>query len=161
MYIDTHGNLLPEIQVKDFYMLDRVGYLIWPDQKMILTKNELDKDWKVDKVKYVYQSGNLYIIKTKTQNEGTKEGIWNSDTKKWELEPTYYSVQLLDLDNQIFSLQKEKDDKFILYSNITKHPIGTKSYDSIYSNGLVRITTENKENSYYYIDILTGKEYKE
>ncbi|WP_353164341.1 hypothetical protein [Empedobacter brevis] len=161
LYIDAHGNLLPEIQVKDFYMLDRVGYLIWPDQKMILTKNELDKDWKVDKIKYVYQSENLYIIKTKSNNGGTKEGIWNSDTKKWELEPTYYSVQLLDLDNQIFSLQKEKDDKCILYSNITKHPIGTKSYDSIYSNGLVRITTENKENIYYYIDILTGKEYKE
>ncbi|MCA5005216.1 hypothetical protein [Sphingobacterium bovistauri] len=161
LYVDTAGNLLKNVSVKDFFIQDRVGYVVWPDKYMILSENELKKDQKIGKTSYVYQSGNQYITQTTKDDKKLKEGIWNADSKSWILSPENYTVEILDSERQIYALQKEKEGKFILYNNKTKQQIGTKSYDSIDGSGCVRYTSENKKQIYYYIDILTGKEYKE
>lgn len=157
LYIDQDGNLLNEINVKDFYILDRIGYLVWPDQHLIMSKNELEKDNKIHKISYVFQSNNLFNVKMKNG----KEGIWNCESRIWILQPEYYSILILDLEQEIYAIQKEKEGKFILYNNKTKQQIGSKSYDSISGNGYVRITNEKGEHLYYYVDVYTGKEYRE
>lgn len=161
LYVDIAGNLLNNVSVKDFFIQDRVGYIVWPDQYMILSENELKKNQKIGKISYVYQSGNQYIIQTVKDDKKLKEGIWDADAKSWILLPENYTVKILESDRQIYALQKEKEGKYILYNNKNKLQIGTKSYDSISSNGFVQFTTKDNEQIYYYIDILTGKEYKD
>ncbi|ULT27657.1 hypothetical protein KUH03_13675 [Sphingobacterium sp. E70] len=88
-------------------------------------------------------------------------GLWNAETKTWDLPPNFQYIDILDGKQQIFALQTQKDGPFTLFNNKTKKQIGTKSYDTINPSGLVRVKgAENKDN-YYYIDIYTGKEYKE
>lgn len=161
LYVDESGNLLNEISVKNFFILDRVGYVVWPNKHMILSENELYKEQKTSKIKYVYQSVNQYIIQIVKDDRKLKEGVWNADSKSWILAPENYTVEILNTEHQIYALQKEKEGKYILFNNKTKQHIGSKSYDSIDSNGWVRYTNENKQQIYYYIDILTGKEYKD
>ena len=123
--------------------------------------NELNKEQKKGKIKYIYQSENQYIIQIVKDDRKLKEGVWNADSKSWILAPKNYTIEILNTEHQIYALQKEKEGKYILFNNKTKQKIGSKSYDSIDSNGWVRYTNENKQQIYYYIDILTGKEYKD
>lgn len=156
LYIDKEGKLLNEINAKDYYILNRVGYLVWPDQYLIISKNELEKGYKIDKISYVYQSTDLFIVRLK----GGKEGVWDRKSSTWLLTPENYSVDILDLEQKIYAIQKEKEGKFILYNNKTKQQIGSKSYDSISGYGYVRLTNEKGEHLYFYVDVYTGKEYR-
>lgn len=161
MYLDEQGNLLSEIMVKDFYMMDRVGYVVWPDKYMILSKKELEKDWKIGKIEYVYQSENLYIVEVKQEGKKTRKGIWNADTKEWGLDPSFTSIQFVDSKNQVFALQEEVDGEYYLYNYELKERIGVNSYNLIYSDGMVQVKTEGNEEVYFYIDMVTGKEYRD
>ncbi len=161
LYVDQNGNLLDKINVKDFFILDRVGNLVWPDKHMIMPKDEMAKYNKIDKISYVYDTENLYIISLCDKQNCNKTGIWNIQTNRWEIEPNYNYIYSLDAKNNVFSLQKEKDGDYILFDNKTKQQIGDKSYNSIYNNGTVYIKQPNNEGLYFYIDIYTGKEYKD
>ncbi len=161
LYIDQEGNVLDKINVKDFFILDRVGYLVWPDKHMILPKNEIKKYNKIGKISSVYNNENLYIINTCNEKNGEKKGLWNIKTNRWELEPIYSSIQSLDSKNNIYALKKEKTEAYILFNLKTLKQIGDKSYDFIYSNGFAHIKKPNNEDLYFYIDIKTGKEYRD
>lgn len=67
----------------------------------------------------------------------------------------------MDTEQQIYALQKEKDGLYTLYDNENKKSIGLISYKSVNSDGLVNIKTDSGQNIYYYIDIYSGREYKE
>nr|WP_305051226.1 hypothetical protein [Elizabethkingia bruuniana] len=88
-------------------------------------------------------------------------GLWNSRTKSWEIKPECYSISVLDTEQQIYTLQEEKDGLYILYDNKNKKSIGLKAYKSVNSDGLVNVKTDLGQNIYYYIDIYSGQEYKE
>jgi hypothetical protein len=88
-------------------------------------------------------------------------GLWNSNTKTWEIKPDYHDISVLDTEKQIYTLQKEKDGLYILYGNKNKKRIGSNAYQSINSDGLVTIKLDSGQTIYYYIDIDSGKEYKE
>jgi len=161
LYLDKNGNLLNEINVKDFFILDQVGYLVWPDKHMLFTKNALEKDWKTGKINYVYQTEALYLINVKKGEQDPTMGLWNAKTKTWDLAPNFQHIDILNGRRQIFALQMQKDGPFTLYNNKTKQQIGTKNYDTINPSGLVRVKGKGNEDNYYHIDIYTGKEYKE
>jgi len=161
LYLDKDGNLLDEINVKDFFILDQVGYLVWPDKHMLFTKNALEKDWKTGKINYVYQTEALYLINVKKGEQDPTMGLWNAKTKTWDLAPNFQHIDILNGRRQIFALQMQKDGPFTLYNNKTKQQIGTKNYDTINPSGLVRVKGKGNEDNYYHIDIYTGKEYKE
>lgn len=160
LYIDIQGNLLNEIQVDDFYITDQIGYMVWPDKYMLFSEEVLGQDLGKLKSSYVYDSDSLYIVKTQLENEPVKEGLWNAQSKLWEMQPNYYSVSILDDKKQIFAIQKELEGKYYLYNNKTKSEIVTPGYTYIYSSGLVRLTDDNKDDIYFYIDIPTGVEYR-
>ncbi len=160
LYLDKEGNLLDEINVRDFFILDQVGYLVWPDKHMLFTKNTLEKGWKTGKIKYVYQSEALYLINIKKGEQDPTMGFWNAGAKTWDLPPNFRHIEILDGKQQIFALQKQEDGPYTLYDNKTKKQIGSKSYDTISSNGLVREKDAENKVSYYYIDIYSGKAYR-
>ena len=161
MYLDEQGNLLSEVKVKDFYMMDQIGYVIWPDKYMILSKEELEKDWKIGKIEYVYQSENLYIVDTKLNEEKSKKGVWNADTKEWVLAPLYFSIRILDSVNQTLAIQEHEGENFFVYSYKEKRAVTSAKYVTIYSSGMVMVKKEIDKDVYFYIDLLTGKEYRD
>ena len=160
LYVDQQGNLVAEIKVHDFFIRDQIGYLVWPNKELLFSKQMLEKAPKIGKMQYVYQSEGLYIVKTQLENKVVKEGIWNGITKEWELAPQYNSIHTLDHEGEIFALQKEPEGTYQLYDNKKKTVMGSNTYKNIYRNGMAEIQLENKEYVYFYVDVLTGKEYR-
>ncbi|MDM1298306.1 hypothetical protein HXZ94_07300 [Empedobacter falsenii] len=161
LYIDQNGNLLDKINVKDFFILDRVGTLVWPDKHIILPNDELAKYNKIDKISYVYDTENLYIISLCDKQNCNKKGIWNTQSDRWEIDPNNNYIYSLDAKNNVYAVQKEKDGPYILFDLKIKQQIGDKSYNYIFSNGRVQVKKENNEFQYFYIDIYTGKEFRD
>ncbi len=158
LYIDKDGNLLDSIKAPNFYILDQVGNLVWPDKLMLLPANAIEKNWKTGKIKYVYSSEDLYLIDVKRGDLNPTKGLWNAVTKAWDIKPGFEHIEILDGERQIFALQEHKDGRYTLYNNKTKQHVGNKSYMTINPNGWVK--HKNQDNG-YFIDIVTGQEYKE
>lgn len=103
----------------------------------------------------------LYLIPIEDEKQRRTKGLWNRSKNIWEIKPEYNDISVLDIDKQIYALQKEKDGLYTLYDSKNKKDIGSKTYNSINSDGLVSIKSSSGQNTYYYIDIYSGKEYKE
>ncbi|MBP3942639.1 hypothetical protein J5U18_03520 [Sphingobacteriaceae bacterium WQ 2009] len=161
LYVDEYGNLLTEINVKNFFILDQIGRAVWPDKKMIISKNEVEKDYKIGNIFYVNNSEILFLVEVIDSEKKSKRGLWNSNTKSWEIEPQYQSIHVLDSKKGIFALQKVEKGTYQLYNNKMKQQIGTSAYQWISSDGAVQVDQENQERLYFYIDIETGKEYRD
>ncbi|WBV60892.1 hypothetical protein PFY12_01940 [Chryseobacterium camelliae] len=161
LYIDTEGNVTDSIGPYNFKVLDQIGNVVWPDRKMILPDQFINKNWKFGKINSYEGMNDSYLIRIEDQKQLRTIGLWNSITKAWEIKPEYHDVSVLDAEKQIYALQKEKDGLYILYNHKNKKQIGSKAYQSINSDGLVSVKLDPAKNMYYYIDIESGKEYKE
>ncbi|WP_270087284.1 hypothetical protein [Sphingobacterium sp. SYP-B4668] len=161
LYVDTKGNVVDSIDSYNFKVLDRVGNLVWPDRKMIFPDRFIDNNWKIGKISFYEGMGDLYFVRMEGEKQTKTMGLWNSNTKTWEIKPEYRTISILDTDKQIYALQKEENDLYTLYDNKNKRSIGSKSYQSINSDGLVHVKLNSGQIIYYYIDIYSGKEYKE
>lgn len=161
LYLDVEGNLLDEVKVDDFFMRDRVGYLVWPDKYVLLSNRLLDQNIKFGRIKYVYNSNNLYIVDVKLNEEDCKTGIWNSKTKEWELDPNYYAIQILNTDKHAILLQENEGGKLQIYNHKDKRLVESSDFQAIYFDGRVKFKKENGSIVYFYIDLETGKEYRE
>lgn len=161
LYIDTQGNITDSIGRYNFKVLDQVGDLVWPDRKMILPGQFTDKNWKFGKINSYEGMNNAYLIRIEDEKKRRTIGLWNSDTKTWEIKPEYQDILVLDTEKQIYALQKEKDGLYILYDNATQNRIGSNAYQSIHSDGWVTVKFDSGKTIHYYIDIYSGKEYRE
>ncbi len=161
LYIDTKGNVTDSIGSYNFKVLDQVGNLVWPDRKMILPDQFIDKSWKFGKINSYQGMGDLYLIPIEDEKQLRTKGLWNSSKRSWEIKPEYNDISVLDTEKQIYALQKEKDGLYTLYDSMNKRDIGSKTYNSINSDGLVSAKSNSGKNTYYYVDIYSGKEYKE
>lgn len=161
LYIDTKGNVTDSIDTYDFKVLDQVGYLVWPDRKMILPDPYVDKNWKFGKINSYTGMNDQYLIRIEDGKQVRTMGLWNSREKIWVIKPEYYTISVLDAEKQIYALQKEQDGLYILYDHKNKKNTGSKAYQSINSDGLVNVKLSSGQTGYYYIDLDTGKEYKE
>ena len=161
LYIDTKGNVTDSIGHYDFKVLDQVGNLVWPDRKMIVPDQFIHKNWKFGKINGYQGMNDLYLIRIENEKQIRTMGLWNRNTKSWEIQPEYNDLYVLDTEKQIYALQKEKDGLYTLYDNKNKKNMGSKAYKSINSDGLVNMKTDSGQSIYYYIDIYSGKEYKE
>lgn len=161
LYIDTEGNVTDSIEAYDFKVLDQVGNLVWPDRKMILPDQYINKNWKFGKINYYTGMNDSYLIRIEDEKQLRTIGLWNSRENIWEIKPEYHDISVLDAEKQMYALQKDQDGLYILFNNKTKKNIGLKSYKSINSEGLVSVKNSSGETVYYYIDLYSGKEYKE
>lgn len=161
LYIDTDGNVVDSIGSYNFKVLDQVGYLVWPDRKMILPNEYVDENWKFGKINHYSGMNDQYLMRIENEKQLRTMGLWNSREKVWEIKPEYYDISVLDTEKQIYALQKEQDGLYTLYDNKSKKSIGSKAYKSINSDGLVNIKDNSGKTINYYIDIYSGKEYKE
>jgi len=157
LYLDADGKLLSEIKADNFYILDRVGYLVWPDKHLLFAGAPFDSELKIGKLKYVYESKNLYLVQVQKGDLKPTMGLWNSSKRVWDIEPIYKAIQQLDGASGIFAIQEQEGGRFYLYNNTTKQRIGRDSYRSISSNGYVE---SDKEQSGFFIDITTGVAYR-
>lgn len=161
LYIDTKGNVTDSIGSYNFKVLDRVGYLVWPDRKMVLPNQYIDKTWKFGKINSYTGMKDQYLIRIENEKELKTIGLWNSLEKNWEIKPDYYDISVLDTEKQIYALQKEQNGSYVLFDNKNKKGVSSKVYQSISSDGLVTVKNGSGKTAYYYIDIYSGKEYKE
>ena len=162
LYIDTDGNVVDRLEhTYHFKVMDQVGNLVWPDRKMIFPDVLNTEKWKFGKITSYSGMEDLYIIPIEDQQEVRTKGLWNSRTQSWEIKPEYQDISVLDIDKGIYALQKDKEGVYKLYDNTTKQHIGTKAYHAINSDGFVTVKSNAGELIYYYIDIYTGKEYRE
>lgn len=162
LYVDVEGNMLDALEsTYNFKVLDQVGNLVWPDRKMIFPDELNTEKWKFGKINSYEGMHNLYIIPIENKKEIRTKGLWNSHTKAWEIKPEYYNISVLDIEQGIYALQKEENGLFMLYDNKSKKMVSSKKYLAVNSNGLVSIKENDDETIYYYIDIYSGKEYKE
>ncbi|EEI90620.1 hypothetical protein HMPREF0765_3784 [Sphingobacterium spiritivorum ATCC 33300] len=161
LYIDTKGNVADSIGIYDFKVLDQVGYLVWPDRKMILPDQFIDKDWKFGKINYYRGMDEAYLIRVEDEKQYRRTGLWNNRENTWEIKPAYNDISVLDTEKQIYALQKEENGLYTLYDLKNNKNIGSKAYTSVNSDGWVNLKTDSGQNIYYYIDIYSGKEYKE
>ena len=161
LYIDTEGNVADSIDNYDFKVLNQVGNLVWPDRKMILPDQYIDKNWKFGKINYYTGMNDSYLIRVENEKQLRTVGLWNSGEKSWEIRPEYHDISVLDTEKQIYALQKEQDGLYMIFDNKSKKNIGSKAYKSINSDGLVSVKDRSGQTMYYYIDIYSGKEYKE
>lgn len=162
LYLDTNGQVLDRLErTYNFRVLDQVGNLVWPDRKMILPEALNTEKWKFGKISSYTGMEDLYLIPIEDRQGIRTKGLWNGRTLAWEIAPEYQDVSVLDVDKGIYALQKEKEGGYRLYDNRTKQYIGSKAYEAIHSDGLVTLRSEAGGFNYYYIDIYTGKEYRE
>ncbi|MGU3375001.1 hypothetical protein [Chryseobacterium sp. M5A1_1a] len=161
LYIDTKGNVVDSIGNYNFKVLDQIGNMVWPDRKMILPNEFINKNWKFGKINSYQGMNDLYLIRIEDEKKLKTMGLWNSSKKIWEIKPEYHAISVLDAEKNIYALQKEENDLYTLYDNKNKKNIGSKAYQSINSDGLVNVKLNTGENMYYYIDIYSGTEYKE
>lgn len=161
LYVDEEGNLYDEIEAVDFYILDQVGYLIWPDKYLIFNDTELQAKIGRRGIQIISQSDDLYIVKTQSDNGGEKQGLWNAASQNWEIKPDYHAVKALDGEAQIFAIRKDGDGDYYLHNNRTKTRLGKNTYKDVYASGLAYIVDYTNGDKHFYIDILTGKEYRD
>ncbi|WP_413512479.1 hypothetical protein [Myroides odoratus] len=161
LYIDTQGQVVDAIDTYNFKVVDQVGNLVWPDRKMILPDQFIADTWKIGKINSYTGMQDVYFIRIEDENQKTKMGLWNSKTKRWEIKPEYYAISVLDAEKQLYALQKEEEGLYQLYDNASQKNIGLHVYQAINSDGLVRVKQSEETAIYYYIDIYSGKEYKE
>ncbi|MFP3833766.1 hypothetical protein [Chryseobacterium sp. SIMBA_028] len=161
LYIDTKGNVADSIDKYNFKVLDQLGNMVWPDRKMILPDQFINKDWKFGKINSYQGMNDLYLIRIEDKKQLRTMGLWSSDKNTWEIKPEYHAISVLDTEKEIYALQKEENGLYTLYDNKNKKNIGSKAYKSINSDGLVNVKLSSQESIYYYIDIYSGQEYKE
>ncbi|MDR2221494.1 MAG: hypothetical protein LBE34_02030 [Flavobacteriaceae bacterium] len=161
LYIDIEGNVLDTLNIDNFKVEDQFGYMVWPNKEMILPNQFINDDWKVGKMMYYGGSKELYKVTVNTKEKKGVYGMWNSKNQQWDIQPEYYSIRILDKERDIFALQQSEDSLYILYDNQKKQEIGVRPYSYINSEGMVQVRTEDGDLLSYYIDIYTGKEYKE
>ncbi|MFD2556283.1 hypothetical protein [Sphingobacterium tabacisoli] len=162
LYIDTNGDVVDRLeQTYNFKVTDQVGNLVWPDRKMVFPDAINTEKWKFGKITSYSGMEDLYIIPIEDQQEVRTKGLWNSRTQSWEIKPEYQDISVLDIDRGIHALQKDKEGPYRLYDNKAKQYIGSQEYHSINSDGLVSVKTDSGEFVYYYIDIRSGKVYRE
>ncbi|AZA80124.1 hypothetical protein EG347_01940 [Chryseobacterium sp. G0186] len=161
LYIDTKGNVVDSIDTYNFKVLDQLGYMVWPDRKMILPDQFINKNWKFGKIKSYQGMNNLYLIRIENEKKEGTMGLWDSGKKTWEIKPEYHDISVLNIEKQIYALQKEEKGLYTLYDQKNNKSIGSKAYQSINSDGLVTVKVNSGENKSYYIDLDSGKEFKE
>ena len=162
LYVDGNGNVKNTLDdTYGFKIFDQVGNLVWPDRRMIFPNDLNTEKWKFGKITTYSGMEDVYLIPIENQQEIRTKGLWNSKTKNWDIKPEYHDVTVLDAEKGIYALQRTEKGLFTLYNNKAKQPISSKGYNSINSDGLVSVAQEAGETMHYYIDIYTGKEYKE
>ncbi|MGG7438211.1 hypothetical protein ACQ7CU_09020 [Chryseobacterium arthrosphaerae] len=161
LYVDTEGKITDSIGTYHFKVLDQLGNLVWPDRKMILPDQYIGKNWKFGKINAYEGMQDNYLIRIEDEKQLRTMGLWNSSKKIWEIKPDYHDISVLDTEKQIYALQTEQDGPYMLFDNKTKKNIGSKAYQSINSDGWVNVQLPSGQTINYYIDIYSGKEYKE
>lgn len=162
MYLDKNGNILNHIDVKDTYITEVRGYILWPNASQIIAEKYVPENWQIKTIETIYKSKDLFkiILDQGEESRTQKTGVWNKEKSTWEIEPKFHQLELLNVNKQLYSIQKERDGELIIYSNEFKKQIGSNSYQTIYNDGSVS-KKENNKTIYYKIDLSTGKEYRE
>ncbi|MCP1997333.1 hypothetical protein [Flavobacterium sp. HSC-61S13] len=161
LYIDTDGNLIDRVDTYNFKVLDQLGNMVWPDRKMIIPDEFVGEGWKFGKVNTYREMDGWYLIRIENGKQQRSIGLWNSNQMIWELPPVYRDISVLDAKKQIYALQNTAENTYILYDHKDKKRIGFQAYSSINSDGLVRLVEDSGDILYFYIDIYSGREYRE
>lgn len=159
-YVDAKGNFLPSIQAPDFFILGNVGEILWPESDQIISPTFIEEGYQVKKIKKVYGQDSLFFVQIE-KNNVAKKGLWNSKKQQWIIPAEFDDIGILDEQNLIVSLRMEKDEGYYLYDARNRKRITHKTYKSIFADGLITNRTGPNKEEKYYIDIFTGKEFKE
>lgn len=162
LYLDQKGDFYTEVPTLDFFITDQVGYTLWPSASMVIPGSQIEKGWKLDKIRYVQESRDLFIVRLKdTADTMQQYGLWNRKDQKWEIQPSCAAIDVLDQQRHLYAIQEVKNGPYRIFNNKLQKQVGDKQYESIYSSGLVKASADDKPAIYFYVDLSTGKEYRE
>lgn len=104
-----------------------------------------------------------YLIKGTYENDDetlSRYGIYDNHQKKWKLQPRYASLHPLDEDEEFWAYQLEIHGLWGVINIQNKDIVIPPKYEAINPDGRV-FQTLDKKRIYFYIDVRTGKEYRE
>lgn len=161
LYLDQNGKLLDQIEINDFFVNDQLGYLVWPDKKILFPNSTEKEQSNINKIRNAVTKDFLFIVKMKCKEGKIKSGLWNAKKLTWEIPADYYNISVLNENEQVFSLQKEEKGPFQIYYNSSKMFLKNQEFIAVYRDGLVLKRGKDNNNLFYYLDFVTGKEYKD
>lgn len=159
-YLAMDGTLLDHIDAPDFFVVDALSRIQRPHKTDLISANEIPSNWSLEAVTKYKGFTTIFKITLKQEGQSNRYGLWNTQTKQWELQPIYRDFYWLDVERGLLALAKE-DRQYVIYNYKTKKTITETIFTYIDTSGWVtQLNAEGKEIRFYF-DFTTAKAYKE
>lgn len=160
MYLDQNGQVHSQIPDQDFYVLDQLGSVVYPEKRLVFNPEIRSEFHKIGRYYLLDKTTKLYITTVYKNQDDSFRGVFDSQRQIWVIEPKYYDIQILNQEHQILKIQDKPGANWYLFDLKQNKVLGTQDYYWIHSNGKVDFLDNPIYPKGYYIDIRTGKEYK-
>lgn len=159
-YVSETGQLLDSIEAPDFFVLDVVSRVHRPHTSALITADQLPKNTTLKKITKNSSLNHVFKVTIKDNACVERVGLWNTQTKKWDLTPIYQDLYWLDVDLGLLAVAQE-EYRYQLYDYETKQALTSSIYKSIYASGWVCTVDEAGKQQQFYYDFKTQKEYRD
>lgn len=159
-YVSETGQLLDSIDAPDFFVLDVVSRVHRPYTSELITADQLPENTTLKKITKNSSLNHVFKITIKDKAGVERVGLWNTQTKNWDLAPIYQDLYWLDVDLGLLAVAQE-EYRYQLYDYETKQTLTSSIYKSIYTSGWVTVEDAMGKQHQFYIDFKTRKEYRE
>ncbi|MGG5506275.1 hypothetical protein [Myroides sp. C6-3] len=159
-YLAMDGTLLDHIDAPDFFVVDARARIQGPHQSELISTDAIPSNWSLEAVTKYKGFNTLFKITLKQEGQSNRYGLWNTQSKQWELQPIYRDFYWLDTERGLVALAKE-DHQYVIYNYKTKKNITEDIFSYIDSSGWVTQVNEAGKEIHFYFDFSTAKAYKE
>jgi len=153
-------------KTKDFTLRTNSGNIVYPNAADLGLKSEMPDHFTIKRIEKIQL--NKFWVKVSAINQTadvTQVGIYDLATKKWILPLRYSSLEIIESHPELcrFELENESNYKHKKYGiiNLLTNKVTVKPlYNSLTTQAKAGIYNGDKWD-YFYINPLTGKEYRE
>lgn len=159
-YLALDGTLLDSIDAPDFFVVDALSRVQRPQPTELISTDQIPLNWSLEAVTKYKGFSHLFKITLKQEGQSNRYGLWNTQTKQWELEPIYRDFYWLDVERELLALAKE-DRQYVIYNYKTKKNLTDIIFSYIDTSGWVSQGNTTGKEIHFYFDFATTKAYKE
>ncbi|QQU02566.1 hypothetical protein [Myroides odoratus] len=159
-YLTEDGTLLDTIDAPDFFVVDAMSRVQRPHPTELISTDQIPAPWRLDAVTKYSGFTHLFKITLKQEGQDNRYGLWNTQTKQWELQPIYRDFYWLDVEQGLLALAQE-DNQYVVYNYLAKKNTTSAIFNYIDTSGWVtQVDTAGTKTS-FYLDFATAKAYME
>lgn len=159
-YLAMDGTLLDTINAPDFFVVDALSRVQRPQPTELISTDQIPPNWSLEAVTKYKGFSHLFKITLKQEGQSNRYGLWNTQTKQWELQPIYRDLYWLDIEQGLLALAKE-DRQYVIYNYKTKKNLTDIIFSYIDTSGWVSQANTAGKEIHFYLDFATAKAYKE